>query len=280
MRKVNNIIWVITLLIFVAVGNTYAQDTGALTDEIQKEKANLDQEKEKMKEKGKGEMKQERKRLQEKKKEMKGAMKKEKEGMKKGMGKGKGEGKGKATSFADLQQDEMKLLEEKLKKAKTEKEKNEIMKMIEAKKKGAKGDASTGTVKGEPKSDDNSATSATGRDDNDYDEEEGKGDVLKGKERGIAKANNAKAMVEKKEKDLDDKQELVRKGRERIAAAKDRLAVAIAEGKLSEDEISQKQAVIDRAEAGIDKLEASITSGKEVYAKKKATLSDMYKDDN
>ncbi len=291
MRNFKNIFWVITLMMFVAMGNVYAQNTGNLTDKVQQEKTELDQEKDKIKEKGEGKMKQERKRLQEKKEKMKGKADKEKAEMKKGMGKGKGEAK----SYTDLSDDEMKLLEEKLAKAQTEKERQEIMKMIEAKKKkkGGRGDvskddASTGSATGsatesatgKPKADDNGNTTVTGRDDDDYDEKEGKSDVVMDRDYGIAKANDAKAKLEKKEKDLEVKQVLVRKGRERIAAAQERLEAAKAEGNLSESAIASRQAAIDRAAARIDKLEASIRSGKEAYAKNKAKLSDMYKDEN
>ena len=284
MRKSRNIIWVITLLMFVSTQNNFAQDTGALTDEIKKEQSKLDQDKGQLTDKAKDKMKQDKDKMKQEKEKMKekrDATKDEMKEIKAAKKEDMKEAKSDAKAFTDLKEDKMKLLMEKLEKASTEKEKQEIMKMIEAEKKGMKGDdgsSDAATSKGKPVTN-SDATTATGSSDaNDYDEKEGKGEVLKGKEFGIAKANDARAKVEKKEKDLANKELLVRNGRARIAAAKERLATAIAEGKLTEDQIARKQQAIDRAEAGIDKLEASINSGKEVYAKKKATLSDMYQD--
>jgi hypothetical protein len=192
-----------------------------------------------------------------------------------------------------MKDDNIAILEEKLKKAKTDKERKEIQKMIATeKKKLGQNDSDAATVMtgndsdgsgGKPKIDDggnSNETSATapttGGDNNDYDENEGKEDALKGKARGIAKANAAKAKLTKKEDDLAKKMELVRNGRARIARAKERLALAIAKGDLTEDQIAKKQAMIDRAVAGIDTLEASINGGKAAYAKQRATLSKVF----
>ncbi|MBL4663034.1 MAG: hypothetical protein JKY22_05665, partial [Flavobacteriaceae bacterium] len=169
-----------------------------------------------------------------------------------------------------------------LKKARTNKERQEIKRMIAQEMKKAKNDANgklddaksdaagkvvAVTKDGGPdivKNDGNSATSDNV--------------VSKGTELGRAKWNDAKAKLAQKEKDLIGKETLVAKGRARIASAKKRLAAAIASGNLTEDQIAKKQAMIDRAETGVDKLEDSIKGGKTAYAKQKASLSKVYKD--
>jgi len=291
MKNMNKIIWATLLIVFVGNFTMNAQDTGALKQEVQKEKTKMDKDKQKMKEQ-KEAMKDE---MKEKKEAMKDEMKEKKEAMKDEMKEKRDAMKdaGDATAFTDLEDERMKELEAKLKLAKTDKERKEIMTMIETLKKGDTDDSSSndGIIddedavgnnndKGDPITG-NDASTATGNSDvNDYDEEDGKGDVLKGKDYGMAKAEDAKAKVIAKEKGLADKEELVRKGRARIASAKERLAAAIAAGELSEDQIANKQNAIDRAEAGIDRLEASINAGKAAYAKQKAALTDVYKSEN
>ena len=275
MKSIKNIMLCAALLLFAGNFTGSAQSLSDAKKDVNKEQEKVKQDKDKAKEK----IKREKDKMKEKKDQMKDEMKDAKKDAKAGGG-----------AYSDMKDDKIALLEEKLKRASTDKERQEILKMIETAKKGvAKDDTGgSGSSGGDIASDNNtgnaqvsatsggSTTSGGDVDDNDYDENEGKEDALKGKDLGMARADAAKAKLTKKEQDLAQKVDLVKRGRTRIAAAKERLAAAIAGGELTEDQIAKKQAMIDRAEAGIDKLEASINGGKAAYAKQKASLSNVY----
>ena len=275
MKSIKKIVLVAGLLLFAGNFAVSAQKLSDSKEGLKKEQEKIKQDKDQAKEK----IKNEKDKMKNEIKDKKGVMKSDADAK-------VDEGNDAATSYSDVKDGKMKILEEKLKKARTDKEREEIMKMIEAEKKGAKrdDDVAKNNSDADVTNKEESATSATldkgNAKDNGQGNAYGKDKAeLKGRDFGLARADAAKAKLVKKEADLAKKEELVKNGRARIANAKKRLAVAIAGGKLTEDQIAQKQAAIDRAESGINKLEASINGGKAAYAKQKATLSKVY-DDN
>jgi len=276
MRKVKQLLVIAGLFVFAASFTAQAQDTDVLKSEAKKE---LDKEKDKVKDKVKDKDK-----AKDKVKEKKDAMKDDAKDK-------TGQVKGDATSFTDLQNEKIKVLEEKLKKARTDKERQEIKEMIAQEMKSGKKDAEgkvddaksdfTTNVNDAKNDANDKVDAATKEDGSTASQNDGNGIandnvVIKATELGIAKRDDAKAKLAQKEKDLVGKEELVKNGRARIASAKERLAAAIASGELTEDQIKEKQAKIDRAEAGIDKLEKSINGGKAAYARQKTSLSKLY----
>lgn len=271
MRKIKQLLVIAGVFVFAASYTAQAQDTDVLKSKVKKEQKKLDQEKDKVKDKTKDKAK-------DKMKEKEDAVNDK-----------AGQVKGDAASYTDVKNDKMKILQEKLKKARTDKERQEIKKMIEQEMKSgkkdaagkmddAKNDAQTkiDAAKDDVKNDAIIKDDASVTGQNDGNGTASDNVVIKATELGLAKRDGAKAKLAEKEKDLESKEELVRKGRARIASAKERLAAAIASGDLTEDQIKAKQAKIDRAEAGINKLEGSITGGKAAYARQKASLSKLY----
>ena len=273
MKRVKQLLVIASIFIFAASFTAQAQDVGALKKEVKKENQKLDQEKDKVKDKAKDKMK-DKDKMKEKKDATKGIVKDK-----------TGQVKADVAGDSDDKTDTMELLAEKLKKAKTDKERQEIKKMIEQEMKSGKKDA--GDQLDDAKSDAQTKIDAakndviTKGDGSTAAQNDGNGSsndkvVIKATELGRAKREDAKAKLDKKERDLADKTELVKRGRARIASAKERLAAAIANGELTEDQIAEKQRKIDRAEAGINKLEGSITGGKAAYARQRASLSKLY----
>ena len=97
-----------------------------------------------------------------------------------------------------------------------------------------------------------------------------KGD-LKGKEFGQARAAEAKSKLQEKEKSLENKEELISQSNKRLAAAKERLEKAKAEGTLTEEQIKEKEAIIDKVEGRTKRLKESL----EEANKKKSLMKCM-----
>jgi len=270
MKKIKQLLVIAGIFIFVGSFTAQAQTGTNVKDAVKKEQKNLDQKKDKVKDKAKDKAKD---KMKEKQDDASAAVKDKTDQI-----------KGDAAGYSDAKNDKIKILEDKLKKARTDKERQEIKKMIEQEMKTAKKDA--GGKVDDAKDDFTTNVNDAKNDAIDKADAVSKGGndaavsndnvVVKATELGRAKRDGAKAKLAEKEKDLEDKEELVRRGRARIASAKERLAAAIANGDLTEDQIKEKQGRIDRAEAGIDKLEGSITGGKAAYARQKASLSKLY----
>lgn len=273
MKKIKQLLVVAGIFIFVGSFTAQAQTGNTLKDAAKKEQKNLEQEKDKVKDKAKDKAK-------EKTDAMTGAVKDKTDKI-----------KGDAAASASLDNDKIKILEEKLKKARTDKERQEIKKMMAQEMNKAKKDAggkmddakSDAQAKiDDAKKDASDKAGAISKDDGSQaSKNDGNGItkdkvVTKATVLGRAKLDDAQARLGQKEKDLEAKSDLVKSGRARIASAKGRLAAAIATGDLTEDQIAEKQGKIDRAEAGINKLETSINGGKAAYAKQKASLSEVY----
>ena len=262
MKKIKQLLVIVGIFMFVGSFTAQAQTGNTLKDAAKKEQKNLEQEKDKVKDKAKDKAK-------EKTDAMTGAVKDKTDKI-----------KGDAAASAGLDTDNIKILEEKLKKARTDKERQEIKKMMAQEMKKAKKDA--GGKMDDAKKDASDKAGAISKDDasqaskNDGNATVKDNVVTKATVLGRAKLDDAQARLGQKEKDLESKSDLVKSGRARIASAKGRLAAAIATGDLTEDQIAEKQGKIDRAEAGINKLETSINGGKAAYAKQKASLSEVY----
>jgi len=264
MKKIKQLLVVAGIFMFVGSFTIQAQTGNTLKDAAKKEQKDLDQEKDKVKDKAKDKIK-------EKTDDMTGAVKDKTDQI-----------KGDAASSTGLDTDKIKVLEEKLKKARTDKERQEIKKMMEQEMKTAKKDAggkiddakndASAKVSDAKKSASDEAGAVSKDDVSVASQNDGNGTASDNVVTKATVLGRAKAKLDQKEKDLEGKSDLVKRGRARIASAKERLAAAIASGDLTEDQIAEKQGKIDRAEAGINKLEASINEGKAAYAKQKASL--------
>ncbi|MEM7086158.1 MAG: hypothetical protein AAF489_08255 [Bacteroidota bacterium] len=259
MKKVKQLLVVVSMFLIVGSFTTVAQTGNAVTDAAKKEKQKLDKDKVKVKDKAKDKMKDKSDQV-----------------------------KGDAVNFTDANKDKLRVLNEKLEKASTDEErkkiKEEIAHLMKTMKKDgqAKVDVAKSDAQAEidaAKNDANDKVDAMSNDDGSVtsvNDAKNNNASVKATELGKARMDEAKAKLAAKEKDLTAKEDLVRRGRARIASAKERLATAIANGDLTEDQIAKNQAKIDRAEAGIEKLEASIQEGKEAYARQKNSLSKVF----
>ena len=86
--------------------------------------------------------------------------------------------------------------------------------------------------------------------------------VVKDKAYGLAKANEVKEKLTKQTANFAAKEKVIINGRERISAAKVKLETLKKEGKLTPEQISEKQAKISKAELQLEKLNTSLTKGK------------------
>ena len=269
MRKLKQLLLVLGVFMFVGGTALQAQDVKSVTGAVKKQEKELQDKKDK-----------EAAKLKEKGNTVKGDANAAYDDAKGG------------TMSGGATNEKIEILREKLSKARTDKERQEIKKMIEREMKVAKKDAGgkiddakndASTAIGNAKDDANASISAS-REDSDavtgIVTNDGNGtassDVV-GKEinKGRARSKAARAKISKGEKDLAQKMALVENGRARIAAAKERLAAGKADGSFSEDQIVKKQATIDKVEARVDRLEKSINNGKTVYAKQKASLNTL-----
>ncbi len=103
---------------------------------------------------------------------------------------------------------------------------------------------------------------------------------LKGKDWGKKRVSDAQANIDKKTDQLTAKEEMVKNGRLRVAAAKEKISTMLEKGEITQAQYDEKAASIKRVELNLDKLENSINEGKSTYQRQKETLSKVYQDGN
>jgi hypothetical protein len=94
----------------------------------------------------------------------------------------------------------------------------------------------------------------------------------------LARAADAKNKIESQQEDITRKEDVLRNGRERIQLAKNRLAQAKADGKLSNEEVSKREAKIAEAERRLQDFDATLKKNKELIKIQKEKLDKVYKE--